>query len=168
MLPMVTDSTCPAHSAAGVRALTCRLLGLYTLSCRAFSYSTTQRHNSTLRLNASWIDFLLSLSRCLFKLRALLYLYNPMVCRPWVDFSNWHYIYKSKGRQPYDYITTSRSTHTNRGVFIIDLVKTWALSPKTCLGGIPHPTGPQHKHRDSPSSLSISVEIFVRRPPNST
>jgi len=35
------------------------------------------------------------------------------------------------------------------------------------MGGIPRPRGPQHKYRDSPSSHSVSGEIFSRRPPNS-
>jgi len=43
--------------------------------------------------------------------------------------------YKHKDRQPCDSIMTSRSAPTNRGVFTMDFVKTWALSPKTCLGG---------------------------------
>lgn len=33
--------TRPTHSATRVHALSCRLLGLYELSYRAFSYSTT-------------------------------------------------------------------------------------------------------------------------------
>ena len=47
--PKITDSTRPAHSNAGVHTLSCKLLGLCALSCRAFSYSTTQRHDSVLR-----------------------------------------------------------------------------------------------------------------------
>ena len=43
--------------------------------------------------------------------------------------------YKTKGRQPRDSIMTSRSVPTNHGVFTLDLIKTWALTPKTCLGG---------------------------------
>lgn len=43
--------------------------------------------------------------------------------------------YKSKGEQPYDSITTSCSAPTLCGVFTLDVVKTWALSPKNCLGG---------------------------------
>ena len=47
--PKVRDSTRPMHSAAGVHALSCGLLGLCAVSCRSFSYSTTQRLDSTLR-----------------------------------------------------------------------------------------------------------------------
>ena len=45
-------------------------------------------------------------------------------------------------------------------------VKTWALIPKTCLGGIPCPTGPQHKHRDLPLSHSVEAVIMVWSPSN--
>ena len=69
--------------------------------------------------------------------------------------------YKSKGGQPYYLITISCSAPTNGGVFTSDLVKTWALSLKTCLGGIPHLIGPQHKHHDSPSSHSVGVAISM-------
>ena len=48
-----------------------------------------------------------------------------------------------------------------------DLVKTWAFSPKTCLRGIPCPTGPQRKHRYSPLSHFVDAEIFVQSPSNS-
>jgi len=60
MLQLITDSTFPAHLATEVHTLSCGLLGLYALSCRAFSYSTTQRNDSTLRLTASWIVSLAS------------------------------------------------------------------------------------------------------------
>ena len=133
MLQSITDSTCPAHSAAGVRGLSCRLLGLCTLSCRAFSYSMTQRHNSTLRLNASSLD--LSLIHFSYTLRASLYLYNPMVHGPWVDLSSRHYITKMRDDNPLTHLQSSRSVPTHRGVFTLDLVKTWALSSKTFLGG---------------------------------
>lgn len=43
--------------------------------------------------------------------------------------------YKNEGKQPYDSIMTSCSVPTIRGDFRKDLVKTWALGPKTCLGG---------------------------------
>ena len=43
--------------------------------------------------------------------------------------------YKINGGQPYDSFTTSRSAPTKCGVFTSDLVKIWALSPKTCLRG---------------------------------
>jgi len=76
--------------------------------------------------------------------------------------------YRYEGGQPYESITTSRSATTNRRFFIMDLVKNWALSPKTCLGQIPRPTGPQQKHRDSPSGHYIGANIFTWRPPNST
>lgn len=39
------------------------------------------------------------------------------------------------------------------------LTKTWALSLKTCCGGIPCPTGPQHNHRHL-----FWVTLLVRRP----
>ena len=57
---MVIDLTHHVHSAIGVRALSCGLLGLCSLNCKAFSYSTTQRLDFTLRLNAS--SFLLFFS----------------------------------------------------------------------------------------------------------
>jgi len=66
---------------------------------------------------------------------------------------------------PLTHLPSLRSTPTNREVFTSDLVKTWALSPKTCLGGIPRPTSPQHKQ---PLSHSVDAQIFARRPPNST
>ena len=46
------------------------------------------------------------------------------------------------------------------------LTKAWALSPKTCCGGIPCPKGPQHKHRDLPLIHSVDVAILARSPSN--
>ena len=94
ILPIVTNSTCLAHLATGVRGLSYGLLGLCVLSCRAFPYPTTQRHTLLRRL------FLLSTTSLSFTLRASLYLYNPMVHGPWVG---WHYITKLGG-QPCDSI----------------------------------------------------------------
>jgi len=62
--------------------------------------------------------------------------------------------YKEKGGQPYDSITTSCSAPIIRGVFTMDLVKTWALSPKTCLGGIPRPT------------VSMTNDPYIHQSPN--
>ena len=47
--PKVRDSTRPTHLVLGVHGLSCGLLGLCALSCRAFPYSMTQRLDSTLR-----------------------------------------------------------------------------------------------------------------------
>ena len=33
-------------------------------------------------------------------------------------------------------------------------------------GGIPRPTGPQHKHRDFPSSHFVGTTIFAQNPSN--
>ena len=43
------------HSPIGVSALNFELLGLCALNYRAITYSTTQRHDSTLWLNTSWL-----------------------------------------------------------------------------------------------------------------
>ena len=73
MLPMVIDSLCPTHSVSGVHALNYKLLGLFTLNYKAFSYSTTQRHD----LHFNSINSLDSTFFNLFStLRASLYLYN--------------------------------------------------------------------------------------------
>ena len=42
MLNLQVDLLFPVHSVLGVHALSYRLLGLCVLSCRAFSYRTTQ------------------------------------------------------------------------------------------------------------------------------
>ena len=46
---LVTDLTRPRHSTVWVWTLSCGLLGLCTLSYKAFSYSMTQRLNLTLK-----------------------------------------------------------------------------------------------------------------------
>ena len=143
ILSKVTDSTCPAYSASGVRTLHCGLLGLCAHSCRAFSNSTIQ-------------DTLYTVTQAPRLLMLLLYSFFFAIFYTWslTLFIQSHGLrtmgrsikptlhYKNKVGQPCDSIMTSRSAPINRGVFTKDLVKTWALSPNTCLGGIPCPTSP--------------------------
>lgn len=120
----------------------------------AFSYSTTQRHD--LHLTQHFINPLdSSCFLVISTLRASLYLYDP------IDSLSISF------KMQYKFLENIYCLSVSQGVFTMDLAKTWALSPKTWLGGIPHPTNPQHKHHDSPSSHSVSEEIFSQRPYNS-
>jgi len=97
-------------------------------------------------------------------LRASLYLDNPMVHRPWVDLLQLTLHYQNKGGQSYDSLTTTWSTTTKCGVFTLGLQKldqNMGFKPQNFPWGIPHPTGPQHKHHESPSSHSVGAEILV-------
>jgi len=150
---LVTNSTPPC-------TLNCGLQGLCTLSCRAFSYSTTQRHISPYFLSLS--SYLSNFSS--FTLRASLYLYNPMVHGPWVGLSIWHYITKL-GRTTlwlYHTFRAPRPQFVELSNKIGSKLGLWAS--KHALGGIPCPTSPQHKHHDSPLSHSVGAVIFARSP----
>jgi len=70
--------------------------------------------------------------------------------------------YKSKGGQPYDSITTSRSAPKNRGVFTSNLVKTWALNPKNCIRGSCAQRPPNTNIMTRPR-VTLSVQRSSRR-----
>lgn len=67
-----------------------------------------------------------------------LYLYNPMVRGPWVYLYSWHYITKLRVENPMIHLQATCSVPTNCVVpssRLQLLIKIWALSPKTSLGG---------------------------------
>jgi len=70
-------------------------------------------------------------------LRASLYLYNPMVRRPWVDLYSQHYIIKIRADNPISLTNYALHAHKMWSLYIgvTKLTKIWALSPKTSLGG---------------------------------
>lgn len=128
-----------AHLAARVRALSCRLLGLYTLSCRASPTLWPKTHLHMLQTQS-------------------------LIKNPWLG---WHYItlyYNTYGGQPYDSIIHFTLCTRSSWSLTIYLTKTRALSPKKCCGGIRCPTSSQHKYCDSPSSHSVGAMIFARSP----
>jgi len=93
-----------------------------------------------------------------------------MVRGPWVDLLQPTLRLKNKDREPCESLTSTHSATTIRGVFTLwlqNLTKIWAFSPKTILGGISQPTGPQHKHCDSPTSQYAGMEILEQRTPSS-
>ena len=152
------------HSCRGLRTqLQNSTLSLCALSCGASTYAMTREHLEPLTQNHSSCFFPLESSKAPF-------LYNPMVCRPWVHLYSWHYT-----KWGWTTLWPLRALRPqNAGTFNLYYKvwgfypKTWVFSPKTSSWGNTFPTGPKHKHGDSPSSHSMGVEILAQIPPVST
>ena len=136
----ITDSTPPCTpSCRGPFTQLRTLLDLCALSCRASSYYYNPRH---LDFYSKFKPFLhySSYHQLTLQLRASLYLYNSMVREPWVGRLYTNLQYNAQGGQPYDSIVHFALRARNSRSSTPSLTKTWALSPKTCCGGIPCPT----------------------------
>ena len=102
------------------------LLGLCAHSCRASIYlSTPSTQTYRHRENIAFINPQHSRSKpkLTSNLRTLLYLYIPMVCRPWVGRLTFYYFTLFLGRQPFD--STHHASHTSRNFYNIITQTYW-------------------------------------------
>jgi len=96
---------------------------------------SSQNHNTKIQDN----DFSKKLTS---SHKALLYLYIPMVYKPWVGWISSYYFTLSLGGQPFDLTHyNSRSVHFGRSLPFF-FPKLWTLSHKTVMRGLRYPTGP--------------------------
>ena len=89
-------------------------------------------------------------------LRALLYLYFPMVHGPWVGRLTFYYLTLFYSGLPFDLTYYNSCFVRFAEPLQYHYPKSWVLSPKIITQGIHFPTGPQHKHLDS-SQITWSV-----------